>query len=174
MNSINMPDNFNCSIPVDLKVVKNCLHTKASLHWKNELYTKPKLRTYVQFKECFEVENYVKLSHHRLQRSLIAQLRSGTLPLNLEIGRFRNLNIEDRLCSMCNNNAIENEFHFVCECPAYNDCRSIMYESIRNSNTDFGALGLREKFQYIMKSEWKILGKYLQTAWEIRTRKLYI
>ena len=52
--------------------------------WKDGLQTKPKLRTYIKFKDEHETENYVKHSRNRLERSLLAQLRSGTLSLNIE------------------------------------------------------------------------------------------
>ncbi len=50
------------------------------------LYTKPKLRTCVLFKENYCNENSVKYCMSRQQRSLIAQLRLGTLLIHREIG----------------------------------------------------------------------------------------
>ena len=60
----------------------------------------------------------------RSHRSLLAQLRSGILPLRLETGRFQNirdentghfqkLKVEERVCTLCNLNCIEDEIHFV-------------------------------------------------------------
>ena len=65
--------------------------------------TKPKLRTYVQIKESYNVENYIILNMSRQERSILAQLRCGVLPLHIEIGRFRNIPREKRTCSMCHN-----------------------------------------------------------------------
>ena len=61
---------------------------------------KPKLQTYVQIKHNYETELYVKTNLPINQRSLIAQLRMGILPLALEVGRFKNIPEEQRLCDL--------------------------------------------------------------------------
>ena len=43
-------------------------------------------------------ENYVSMQLPKHLRSYIAQIRTGTLPLRIETGRFRKLKIEERLC----------------------------------------------------------------------------
>ncbi len=48
--------------------------------------------------------------NHR-QRSYLAQLRCGILPLHIETGRWYGVKEENRLCKACNNNQIENEYH---------------------------------------------------------------
>ena len=37
-----------------------------------------------------------------IERSHLAQLRLGILPLMIELGRFRNIDLEKRLCTVCN------------------------------------------------------------------------
>ena len=105
---------------------------------------------------------------------MIAQIRSGILPLNIELGRFRNIDLENRLCLLCNNDCIEDEFHFVMQCEFHNNSRSIMFEKIISNFPAFSTLNQNEKFVYIMKYEWKFLGKYLKSAWENRKKKLYV
>ena len=41
----------------------------------------------------------------------------------IEKDRYLNLERNQRVCSMCNSNDIEDEFHFILQCPAYNDLR---------------------------------------------------
>ncbi len=65
--------------------------------WKTNLYIKPKLRTYVLFKENNCTENKVKYCMSRQQRSLIAQLRLGILPIHIETGRFRGTHLDERI-----------------------------------------------------------------------------
>jgi hypothetical protein len=43
---------------------------------------------------------------------LLTKLRSGTLKLNIELGRYNNTPRESRLCLCCNMNVVENEYHF--------------------------------------------------------------
>ncbi len=66
--------------------------------WLQSLTTKPKLRTYMEYKQTFGTEEYVKycLSYSRKRRSLIAQTRIDILPLHIETGRFRNVKLENR------------------------------------------------------------------------------
>ena len=173
MENINMIGHFYNKTTVDLKFAENALNQKTSVTWKSELQIKPKLRTYIKFKENFETECYVKFCMNRLQRSLLAQLRSGTLPLNIETGRFRNIDVENRKCTLCNHNEVENEVHFVCECPVYDDHRSVMYNEILNKHSDFDIYLNQDKFNYIVKYEWKLLAKYLESAWKTRNNKLY-
>ena len=62
----------------------------------------------------------------RSQRSIVAQFRSGTLPLRIETGRFTGLKIEERLCLICKDNiSIETETHFLLECSHYTKERDI-------------------------------------------------
>jgi hypothetical protein len=173
METINMSENFVNRTQINLKIAETILDSKASISWKNELYTKTKLRTYITFKENFKTENYVEFCKNRLQRSLLAQLRTGTLPLNIEVGRFRNIELENRKCTLCNVNVVENEYHFVCECPMYDDCRSTMSNNISNKHPEFDMLCTQDKFIFLVKNEWQILSRYLQSAWEIRTNELF-
>ena len=55
------------------------------------MLSKPKLRTYVQLKVTFGVENYVSMNISKYKRSLYAQFRCGILPIAIETGRFKNI-----------------------------------------------------------------------------------
>ena len=63
----------------------------------------------------------------RQRRSLMAQFRLGILPITVETGRFRNIPLQDRKCTICDLNEVEDEKHFLCICPVYNDIRSTLY-----------------------------------------------
>jgi hypothetical protein len=172
--SINAIDNFNRGETIDIKYAENKLQQNTLNKWLTDIQGKPKLRTYLLiFKDDLETEEYVKYCTNRVQRSLLAQFRSGTLQLNIELGRFRNIELESRLCEMCNMNVIENEFHFLCECPGYELDRQTMYSEIANRINDFENMSDNDKFKYILKYEWKKLAKYLQNSWNIRCTVLY-
>ena len=91
--------------------------------WLNNCLQKPKLRTYVTFKDTFKTESYLFHFLSRQHRLFIAQLRLGILPLRIETGRFENikdsltgrfrkLKVEERKCQICNLDDIEDEKHF--------------------------------------------------------------
>ncbi len=74
-----------------------CLHETNCNQWKIESLNKPKLLTYVKFKTCFKIEDYVMSFRSRRQRSYLAQLRCGILPLHIETGRWYGVKEENRL-----------------------------------------------------------------------------
>ncbi len=55
--------------------------------WAEDIWTKPKLRTFRMIKYECDTENYVVYNLSKKQRSLCAQLRSGILLLTVETGR---------------------------------------------------------------------------------------
>ena len=56
--------------------------------WKFGITLKPKLRTYIKYKNNLQAENYVIYCNSREKGPLIAQFRTGTLPLAVETGRY--------------------------------------------------------------------------------------
>ncbi len=84
--------------------------------------------------------DYVKYCINRRKRSLTAQIRIGILPLHIATGR---------ICQVCNNGYVENEFHFACICNAYTALRNITYDKI-NDVTCYNMTD-RDKCGYLMK-----------------------
>ena len=71
---------------IDLTDIKFEFSDLMHEEWYNTVGNKPKLRNYVKFKQNINVEDYVISNISRSQRSLLAQLRMGILPLNIETG----------------------------------------------------------------------------------------
>ncbi len=78
--------------------MQNSLYKVFADKWLNDIQIKPKLRTYIVFKNEHSTEDYVTLCRPRQNRSLLAQIRSGTLPLYVETGRFRDTKVENKTC----------------------------------------------------------------------------
>ena len=68
--------------------------------------------THKLFKEKLHVENDVLYKLSTSERSAMAQLIFGILPLNIETRRFWNQSIEQRICNMCELNEKGHEFIF--------------------------------------------------------------
>ncbi len=132
---------------------------------------KPKLRTYIPYKKSFITEDYVKYCLNSRKRLLTAQIRIGILPPHIETGRFRNVKVEERVCQVCKNGDVENEFHFICICNAYTALRNMMYDKI--NDVTFYNMTDRDNFFYLMQKHWKQLGQYIETAWYYRNSILY-
>ncbi len=73
-------------IPLD--TVKAKINEQFQINWRHNCSTKPKLRTYVTFKNNVEVASHIACNLPKYERSLISQLRLGILPLRIETGRY--------------------------------------------------------------------------------------
>ena len=56
----------------------------------------------------------------------LMKLRTGSHYLALETGRWKNPRVprDERLCEMCPRSVVEDEFHLLFECPAYDTIRA--------------------------------------------------
>ena len=66
----------------------------------------------IPFYDDYQNKNYPKyrLSSHKL---------------NVETGRYQGVDISQRICTLCDNNEIEDEIHFILLCPSYSALRTL-------------------------------------------------
>ena len=144
--------------------------------WNTDILKQPKLRTYIQIKNEYKCENYVSMNLSRSIRSYIAQIRCGVLPLHIETGRYRNLKVEERLCKVCDLKTVENELHFVFDCPTYSQLRLVYYNWIIKIYPDFLSLPQTEKLK-VMLTDKRVIqksGLFIQNCFLTRTSKLFV
>ena len=153
---------------VDLNVATTLLINKMEDEWRVNVSLKPKLRSYIIFKNSFGEEEFLTCLRSRAKRSLLSQLRLGILPLEIEVGRFRGIDLENRICKICNIN-IEIECHFLCECPCYQDYR----ETLLNHHGISAATPILNMFYLFMSSNVTALAEYICKAWEWRNTTMY-
>ena len=81
-----------------------------------------KLRTYSKFKTIFKQEEYLNIKDFKM-RSILTHFRISAHKLEIETGRYVITNpktpLENRLCKQCNLSEIEDEEHFLINCPKY-------------------------------------------------------
>ena len=127
----------------------NQLMSQHHSSWLRMVQYKSKLYLYTTFKEEFGTENYCSLNLNRTQRSLIAKLRLGILPINIETGRHAGLAREERYCPLCKNNEVESETHVILHCPFYAVPRSSMLEHANSINEMFKDLSNSNKIGFL-------------------------
>ncbi len=90
----------------------------------------------------------------KYQRSHLSKLRRGTLPLQVELGRFARpkVALEERICHCCNTNSVEDEVHFLVVCPLYSDLRYDLWLKIIRSDPSFIQLRPVDQLIYLMAS----------------------
>ena len=108
-----------------------------------------KLRTYRLHKNVLQTEIYIK-EVSRFNRSTIAKLRCGSLPFNVETGRYKNVPLQLRTCILCDTHEIENEVHFTIDCPFYEDLRYPLLNLFNLNHNDFNMLPSLAKYCNIM------------------------
>lgn len=115
-----------------ISCVKNKLVELHQQEWLKALEDMPKLRTYKNITADYNVEPYLKKCLSRQQRSVIARMRSGTLHLEIEKGRFRNVPLDQRLCKMCKSQSIEDESNLLLFCKRYEQLRTTLFNDIQD------------------------------------------
>ena len=168
----NIDQSFTHRQLINLESIKQKAMLDYITDWKQDVSNKPKLRNYKHFKTEFGVENYVKTFLPKNKRSLIAQTRMSILPIRVETGRFVGEALDDRLCTICSSNAVEDESHVIFYCSGYEDLRApamqkmnMLELSISNDN---------DKLQYIYNTHPFILGNLLHKIMARRKSLLYV
>ncbi len=93
---VNSIDIYHNKHTCDIHEMQISLHKVFTDQWLNDIQLKPKLRTYILLKNKYSTEEYVTFCRPRQDRSLLAQIRSGPLPLHVETSRFRDTKVENR------------------------------------------------------------------------------
>jgi len=161
---------YDNKLTVNVKECGIILDELDKINWEVNIEKKPKLRTFRIFKKTYQTENYVKRYLSKSSRAILAQFRCGISPLKIEIGRFYNIPLELRLCELCSPDSIEDEKHFLLECPEYSDERELLYNAADEINPHFNALESDKKLEFLMQNEGitSPVVNYLHKAFEKR------
>ena len=157
---------------VELFDIINNLAQASKKIWLNNVQDMPKLRNYKLFKNNYEVEPYVLCFLNREKRSLVAQLRSGILPLQVEVGRWQGIPVEERICPGCNLNQVEDECHFLFKCNNYDVERRSLYTK---QSDDFENLSMSNKFEVLTSHQsLHLFSGYLSDLYLKKDSQVYI
>lgn len=136
--------------------------------WHETLSVQPKMEYYCKFKEDFEFEHYLVNIKNEKHRKELTRFRLSSHSLEIETGRYNNIERSNRICKLCTQNVVESEYHFLLCCTAYSDLRKDYNISSNWPNIT--------KFKYIMseKKESKVrnTAKYIYNAMKLRKNKL--
>lgn len=153
-----------------IDILKQRIKDQFLQSWVSGLDECTKLNIYKHFKIEFCMESYLDF-HINVQ--LLTKIRSGTLKLSVETGRYQNLERENRICFSCNMNVVEDEYHFVLVCPTYRSLRKlylpIYYCSWPNRQKLYNLLicsdrKLTTKVCMFINSAWKLRSQLILTS----------
>ena len=125
--AIGEPDCIDNQRPVKIKESKQKLMQQYEMVWPQAVNDKPKLRIYAKITNGINVASHLKCNLSKKKRSLVSRLRCGNLQLSLEMGRYNNIPIQERVCKLCKISC-EDENHFLFDCPSTNVSRINLYD----------------------------------------------
>lgn len=170
---LNNEDLFHSVAPCDVDQAASILMDVCDLgDWDIDRYKSQKLRYYNLYKYDKSPEDYLHFNITKYQRSLFAQFRCGILPLGIEVGRYRDIPLDKRLCQVCEKNEIEDEIHFLCHCLKYDEIRSVLYNHAENADPFFHFKDDIERYTFLMSNLQKPVIRFIYNAINIRTRCL--
>ncbi len=165
---------FNTRNIVCSRAAWSSLHEIYCNQLQQYVLDKPKLRTYVKFKVSYNVEDYVMSFMSHAQRSCLAQLKCGILPLHIETGRWQGTQLDKRICKVCSSNSVENEEHFIFHCNKYNNTRSNFYQQICNNILSFLNNSDHDKFKILMeKGNVNVFSRFICNIYRERQDVLF-
>ena len=114
-----------------------------------------KLRTYALFKTNLCYEPYFDIIRNVDIRKCFTGFRVSSHRLQIELGRYKKVPKEKRLCELCLSGEVEDEIHFVTSCERYDNKRKAFYDTILSLNKHFGNLSKKDKFIWLFSNENK-------------------
>ena len=157
-----------------IKQLQEYTNTSESQKLLKEISDMPKLRSYQKLKINTGTENYITYNIKRYHRSLLAKIRIGILPINIELGRYKRTPVENRTCPRCQEN-IEDEMHFLIKCPLYKELRQKLFETLETKiNTTATDLPDEDLFYVLLNVDkmMKPTAQYIESA--LKSRNSYI
>ena len=115
------------------------------------------LRSYRQYKQQFKCEDYLHACTNISHRRSFTRLRLSCHKLEIEVGRYNNVDVVDRICKYCNLNQCEDEEHFLIQCDLYKTPREILFIYIIKIFPSFNKLNNHQKFVFLMSTNDKML-----------------
>ena len=162
-----LPD-FNPDL-LDIAMVKSYVSSMKQeyiSYWQNTLQHSQKLEFYRSFKTDHTSSSYLDLTRGTAGRRALVKLRISNHKLMIEIGRYNQTTKDNRHCPFCGCNVIEDEVHFLFQCPTYSMIRNIFYYKVKTLIPDITELPINGLINELMNSS-----NYLETKKNLSKQK---
>ncbi len=101
---------------------QNRIHDQYLQSWQEEINMSSKALFYRIIKDEPSFEEYLDSLPFKHRNNLI-RFRVSNHSLPIETGRWHNIKREERICPYCRGNVLGDEFHFILECPNFEEDR---------------------------------------------------
>ena len=112
------------------KSIKRRLEDISSQTITSKLAESSKLTFLASIKHEHKFEPYLNI-HNFEHRRALTKLRTSSHKLEIEVGRWNDVQKEDRICKNCLLNKIEDEFHLLFDCHMHMRDRSKLFETLQ-------------------------------------------
>ena len=139
-------------------------------NWHCAIRNNSKLSVLSTLNKQYKQESYLSNIRSLDVRRAITALRISCHKLSIETGRFQKIPKDQRVCPHCPEQ-IEDEFHFLIECPKYNVLRNNLYTCISFHTPEFSSIDHRRKFNYMLTCDTPCIiqiGQYIKRCLDIR------
>jgi len=136
-----------------LSILEHMLKTNYIETWKNDVYSSPKCIYYRIFKTQHELESYLCNLPEKYVNCLV-NYRMCNNRLPIETGRWVGLERNQRVCNLCNNGDIGDEFHYIFRCSYFSVKRKhyIGFSNLTDANTsDFASIMCNQDINILSK-----------------------
>ena len=151
-NNLNHVYDAQLMFPVKniVKQLEECLFKNQLVIVENECRAKPKLRTFVTFKDFKNISPHIFKPLSFLERKTISKTRLGILPIRIETARFlRPIVPENERFCFCLSGENESEYHVLFICEKYANLRQIWLNKLTKPE-NFSILSSQDKFKIVL------------------------
>ena len=118
------------TVTINFLVIKQRIIDIYKQTWYTRLCNSNRLSSYVMYNTELKMENYLNNIYVEKYRIALTKFRLSSHDLAIETGRYTNVERDLRYCEHCNQNVIENEYHFLLVCPKYRHLRVKIFQTI--------------------------------------------
>ena len=140
---------------------------------KIECESKPKLRTFLLFKDFRNLPPHVGKPLSFVERRIISKLRLGILPIRLETARYlRPILPENQRICYCNSGEVESEYYVLFSCSIYNSLREAWLKKLCIPE-NFRQLPKHEQLRLVLNEPENVrhTAQYLVSLMDLRSLK---
>lgn len=115
------PESIN--VKLFLPILKRRLIDNQLIELREGIRNSTSLSLFKELSVNFEPAPYLRILCNHNYRNILSKLRLSSHSLAIETGRHTGISRNDRKCTLCNLNEIEDEYHFIIICPFYSEIR---------------------------------------------------
>ena len=116
---------------------------------------------------------YVAITFTEKSKIFICKVEIWYSSSGHEVGRFKNIPEENRVCEMCVLDEIESESHFLLYCTKYDDLREVLFHEIYGQNPDIFWCSDEQKLEWLFNFNVFKTASFISQAWKRRQVHLF-